>query len=406
MFAGFIIAVPLLIAGSVYAATMYSTGAMLQPGDVTSSHIRDNTIVNADINSTANIAISKLSDGGDTGTVPFFNGTRMATSTNLRWNASTSSLDIQGGLSVTSTTTIRGVAYTWPSADGSTQQTLSTNGSGALSWATISNPYINNTFTAGETINTGNYVSLGNGATTSESYALDQDGLFTLSSTAWAASAFTSSSTGPVSAQSVYFYLCHTGTFTATTTIEIRNDNANKPGASLLYSYTGSNTFGPAAQTAVSHTLTTPLNMATSTKYWFVIYNPTSTGNLSQCRTATTNSPAQRSSDSGSTWGATTYNFASGWTYSVTVAGRAYQSSASALNFRFNSPVGFATATTTIGNSVTVQNYGFISLLSNLSIGQSYYLSNTLGAISTSAGTNSLKVGQAVTTSIIATKHP
>jgi len=42
------------------AYTQYPPGALLQPGDVTTVHIRDNTILNADINSAAGIATSKL----------------------------------------------------------------------------------------------------------------------------------------------------------------------------------------------------------------------------------------------------------------------------------------------------------------------------------------------------------
>ncbi len=39
-------------------------------------------------------------------------------------------------LSVSATTTLNGIAYGWPSADGSSGQVLQTNGSGTLSWAT------------------------------------------------------------------------------------------------------------------------------------------------------------------------------------------------------------------------------------------------------------------------------
>lgn len=45
------------------------------------------------------------------------------------------SVAIPNNLSVTGTTALNGVTYTWPSSDGSSGQQLQTNGSGTLSWA-------------------------------------------------------------------------------------------------------------------------------------------------------------------------------------------------------------------------------------------------------------------------------
>ena len=62
-------------------------------------------------------------------------------SSNNRVGIGTSSpsvaLDVAGNLKVSGTSTLNGVAYTWPSADGSSGQTLTTNASGTLSWTTI-----------------------------------------------------------------------------------------------------------------------------------------------------------------------------------------------------------------------------------------------------------------------------
>ena len=43
-------------------------------------------------------------------------------------------LEVAGTASISGATTLRGITYTWPSADGSSGQVLKTNGSGALSW--------------------------------------------------------------------------------------------------------------------------------------------------------------------------------------------------------------------------------------------------------------------------------
>ncbi|MFQ6615863.1 MAG: hypothetical protein ACE5HZ_03710 [Fidelibacterota bacterium] len=50
----------------------------------------------------------------------------------------TTTLDVSGTFGVSGATTLGGVAYTWPSADGSGGQLLSTNGTGTLSWSTVS----------------------------------------------------------------------------------------------------------------------------------------------------------------------------------------------------------------------------------------------------------------------------
>ena len=44
--------------------------------------------------------------------------------------------ELGGTASISGTTTLRGVTYTWPSADGSSGKFLQTNGTGTLSWAT------------------------------------------------------------------------------------------------------------------------------------------------------------------------------------------------------------------------------------------------------------------------------
>ncbi|MEK7148248.1 MAG: hypothetical protein AAB758_03030, partial [Patescibacteria group bacterium] len=62
------------------------------------------------------------------------------TTGNLGINAGVSTdtrLEVGGTASISGTTTLRGITYTWPSADGSANQRLTTNGSGALSWATV-----------------------------------------------------------------------------------------------------------------------------------------------------------------------------------------------------------------------------------------------------------------------------
>ncbi|MEK7506572.1 MAG: NYN domain-containing protein, partial [Patescibacteria group bacterium] len=87
-------------------------------------------------------------------------------------------LEVAGTASISGTTTLRGITYTWPSADGSTNTFLKTNGSGTLSWSTAGvssnsldfDEFVNSmTLDANLTINrgTGNYfIGIGSAPST------------------------------------------------------------------------------------------------------------------------------------------------------------------------------------------------------------------------------------------------
>jgi hypothetical protein len=118
------------IAQPVASGTVVST---TDSGTVTSTMIADGTIVNADVNSSAAIAGTKVS--------PSFGDQDIVTTGNLTLNAQG---DLRFGDSDSSNyvafqapaTVASDVTWTLPDADGTANQVLSTNGSGTLSWAT------------------------------------------------------------------------------------------------------------------------------------------------------------------------------------------------------------------------------------------------------------------------------
>ena len=118
------------IAQPVASGSVVSTA---DTGSVTSTMIADGTIVNADVNSAAAIAGTKVS--------PSFGDQDIVTTGNLTLNAQG---DLRFGDSDSSNwvafqapaTVSSNVTWTLPAADGTTGQVLSTNGSGTLSWAT------------------------------------------------------------------------------------------------------------------------------------------------------------------------------------------------------------------------------------------------------------------------------
>ncbi|MEF8847033.1 MAG: hypothetical protein V5A57_01200 [Candidatus Paceibacterota bacterium] len=81
-----------------------------------------------------------------TGQTLYYDGSEWATSSLLTntgsvigiGTTSTSSLlTVDGTINITGTTTLNGVSYNWPSADGSTNQVLETDGAGSLSWTDV-----------------------------------------------------------------------------------------------------------------------------------------------------------------------------------------------------------------------------------------------------------------------------
>jgi hypothetical protein len=175
----FIGALPVLLAllvalNSARAIFVSSPQDPILTGDITTTEILNGTILGEDINSNTGITIA-------TGT------TTAATSTRLRVSggamlASTSveSLDVSGNARFRSnarfdsTETHNGVTYTLPSADGSANQALTTNGAGTLSWAAATASSIISTSTAGTELYSGKAVRIA--STTATHNQLDVTG--------------------------------------------------------------------------------------------------------------------------------------------------------------------------------------------------------------------------------------
>jgi len=144
-----------LSAGSVETNTITAnavTSAKIASNSILSRHIANNSIVGADISATTQITASTFTGaltgdvtgnvvGNLTGTV------QTAAQTNITSVGTLSALTVSGQL------TAGGLSY--PTSDGTNEQVLRTDGSGNLSFGTVSGTTINN--------NTNNYVMTGTG---------------------------------------------------------------------------------------------------------------------------------------------------------------------------------------------------------------------------------------------------
>ena len=151
-----VVATKALTAGSVETSSLGAnavTSAKIASNAILSRHITNNSIVGADISATTQITANTFTGaltGNVTGNVAGnLTGTILtAAQTNITSVGTLSALTVSGQL------TAGGLAY--PTSDGSADQVLKTDGSGALSFGTVSGTTINN--------NTNNYVITGTGS--------------------------------------------------------------------------------------------------------------------------------------------------------------------------------------------------------------------------------------------------
>ena len=266
------------------------------------------------------------------------------------------------------------------------------------------------TFTCSEAIAQGAAVSLGDGSvdhfvtntTTSTSYNMD-DG-----SNSWIAQTFlVPSNYSSISSIDINF---STSGGAPHIYCSIYATSSGVPTGSPLQSQTSAYWNSSGTAITVNFPFTSNINVVAGTTYALVINAPNSTQitalsyNASQSYASglvyyggTGASPVWGSSNA-----QTIYFNING---STTIAGQVANSNASTTTARFNNFLGFAATAAAANGQVTVNMKGVDNNQTGLTVGSSYYLTNTNGAIGTTAGTNSLKTGIAVGASMIAIQN-
>lgn len=264
-------------------------------------------------------------------------------------------------------------------------------------------------FTAGEALSTGQAVFLADGNESSSQAAGGAGASFyTIDADAdWYAQTFTArSETGNLRIASATVYMSRGTGATGNVTFAIYATSAGAPTGAALATATESiadiaaNGSG-GAYTAKEVTFASPLTLTGATVYALVVSVDTlAVENVFLQHASGTygNGSVFTSTDSGANWdagGGTDMRFdcpilftTSGSVY-LTDAGTAAES---------ESFTGFVKTTTALAGSVPVFIAGEATGLSGLTTGSPYYLSDTAGAVSTSAGTVTRKVGIALST--------
>lgn len=400
------LAILVLVSGMINtanSATLYPAGSMLQPNDVTSSHIRQGVILDEDISTNASISGTKITPRGTTGTVLITDGTNLATTTVLKIATSTADLYVFGGKIHATSTNFNGVNYTWPSTDGTSGQILSTNGANTLSFTNPSTSILGVDFTAGETLNTGDALTvLPDGfATTTLATCVADDTNDDLGKTGFVldyAQSITPASDITISAVSSKIRKVNSPTDNIVITIE--TDNANTPSGASLATSTISGAVLTTGWVRQRLGFNKEITLTGGVKYWVHANRSgaddgTNYYGISIDSTSPTCTLGNAATWNGSAWSNVAGTDMDGDLVIDPKSGHAWKASANLASYA-NGFIGFAVATTTTGNTASVIVNGTISSITGLTPGSQYYLANATGTISTTAGTNSRKIGIAI----------
>ena len=258
-------------------------------------------------------------------------------------------------------------------------------------------------FTASENITAGNAVIFGDGVSTrAEDIYSGHGTAYGCQNPNWMSQKFTTG-TKDRSIKSVTVWVGDSAANTVLTA-SIRADSSGQPTGSDISGLTGTVNINTAGSLARTVTFSTPIPVSASTDY-HVIFRGAGTCNIYGNNTSSQGTNA--SANSGSTWSASNGALELSITAIDTTSGQLSLSSATSTRSSpyYNNFVGFAQSNITSGNSGLVVTSGVVTGLSGLTIGSTYYLSDTSGAISTSAGSNSRKIGIAISTSALLIKH-
>ncbi len=432
-------------------AEIYNPHPTPTKNSITGSMIINGTITNADINSVANISLSKLAGTPSTEYVPFQDIYGLATTSNMFYNNTNGALTIWALAVRGSLMLYNDISYHWPSSQGDTSTVLTNNGSGYLSWISsipkvLSTPMLsvksinvpaepiavmaNNSLNYPITfVNEGN--KLFNGATddvyTSTLYQsatknplviinvnLDNNvttaPVVTLGNVTMSLATTTSSTVA--NAGSIYTYYAigiPEGTYTITTTFSSSLDRY----MTISYmNYSGVSQSNPIGNTLINKTNTTENITTTQVGDWVVTSASAETAEANGTNFYIRDSDFEgiyiAYGDSNGVvpvgsvpisvdYGSATYYLSQSLVihpYRLPIEGIHIASSLTQSDV--NGYMGFVTATTTANNITEVTYCGVLSGFTGLTIGKQYYLQDTGGAISTTTGTINKPVGNAI----------
>lgn len=403
MFAlGIILGTVFVFSDIVNAVTFSTVNPPILTGDITGAMLLDGTVTDADVSATADISGRKIKTSGTTATVLLTDGTRIATTTGLKFATSTADLYVLSGKIHASSTNFNSVNYTWPSADGAANNTLSTDGAGVLSWAAAASTKLSVTLTTDEAIVAGDAVSIASSTQILEIFnprIVAYTGIDAMGNTSGReriGQSFTADQAYTFAG--IQVRLAKNGSPTDNTIVAIQADTAGAPSGTDLTSFTISNSTLTGTETQYIRFFATT-TLSASTNYWVVFRRSGAVDAVNYptigYSTANTYTSGASYYYNGTTWGVNT-GVDNPFVLLVTsTPGRVVRSSA-ALDDYTNGFIGFSNGTHATGTSATINIAGVAPGFSGLTIGGNYYLANATSTLGLTPGTFSRKACKAL----------
>lgn len=250
--------------------------------------------------------------------------------------------------------------------------------------------------TAGEALTDGNAVMIGAGTAIAGNSQTSQNSNEAITDPAnWKSMSFSTTSKA-IKISSVVLYLAYNSATPVTVTVAIYASSGGLPTGAALGSVDVNISSSPSpSPTERTFTFATPITVSASTTYQIVAHAPLGGGGDSvSWYYQNSGSGAGKSGNGGSTW-STDANKQRYYKINEiqTVAGNVYKASAAVNNEYVTGFIGFVIGSFSAGQTATILIVGQTTNLSGLTVGSAYYLSDTSGAISTTPGTVSKKVG-------------
>jgi hypothetical protein len=318
----------------------------------------------------------------------------VATSTTVATSTVTGAL-VAASSTFTGEESHNGVVYTFPSSQGANGSQIQNDGSGNLSWSTPSNHTLIQQYTAAETLGAGEFVAFGDLETATTTFT-DNGGTGGPNPISVFAASVTPAPNplAGITGVTVKYTDYNEESCTETFNIYVEGGTATVPSGTI------------AAQGQVTLSFSNPANSKTGAIYFastpiggagfvWVITNGASGNCTTMEMFGSTSGTGQLGSAStiGGTY--TLANFSGGVQYGYTsvIPSDVYGATAKSNNFRYKDFLGITEAAATAGQSVTIDIAGTSIATTTQTAGTEYFLADATGTVSTSAGTNSLKVG-------------
>ncbi len=285
---------------------------------------------------------------------------------------------------------------------GTNGASLSTNGSKILSWAT---PVVGSTrsiYLAGEALTAGNavFASAGTEIKTSFDASLVNATTQRVGDTTIQKYALSVSVGGTaISVAHININLFKTGTPADNLVFAIQADSAGSPSGTDIITATIAGTTFTTGSSPYTITFAPAQTLSTSTAYWVVLSRSGAQDASNYYNYGAVNSGGNGYYYNGTAWAYTGWGSEFTLDYSYTT-GSIYKTNA-AVTGMCNGFLGFVNTSAAAGANVTVDTTGINTSQSGLTTGGQYYLANSYGAVLSSAGTCSRKVGIAATTTQI-----